>query len=116
MLIVGVGRGFNAREDLALGDALAAALGGVVGCTKSLADFGWLGEDRIIGLSGAKTAPELYLGVSGQIQHAAGVSAARLIGAVNKVKEAPIFGMADYGPVGDLYEILPALTECLKSV
>ena len=117
-LIVGVGRGFNAREDLALGDDLAAALGGVVGCTKSLADFGWLGEDRIIGLSGAKTAPDLYLGVgvSGQIQHTVGVSAAKLIAAVNKDKEAPIFAMADYGLVGDLYEIVPALIERLKSV
>ena len=117
-LIVGVGRGFNAREDLALGDELAAALGAVVGCTKSLADFEWLGEDRIIGLSGAKTAPDLYLsvGVSGQIQHTVGVSAAKLIAAVNKDKEAPIFAMADYGIVGDLYEVLPALTERLKSV
>jgi len=117
-IIVGVGRGFNAREDLALGDDLAAALGAVVGCTKSLADFGWLGEDRIIGLSGAKTAPDLYLsvGVSGQIQHTVGVSAAKLIAAVNKDKEAPIFGMADYGIVGDLYQVLPALVERLKRV
>ena len=117
-LIVGVGRGFSAREDLALGDDLAGALGAVVGCTKSLADFGWLGEDRIIGLSGAKTAPDLYLsvGVSGQIQHTVGVSAAKLIATVNKDKEAPIFAMADYGLVGDLYEIVPALTERLKSV
>jgi electron transfer flavoprotein alpha subunit len=117
-LIVGVGRGFNAREDLALGDDLAAALGAVVGCTKSLADFEWLGEDRIIGLSGAKTAPDLYLsvGVSGQIQHTVGVSAAKLIAAVNKDKEAPIFAMADYGIVGDLYQVLPALIERLKSV
>ena len=117
-LIVGVGRGFNAREDLKLGDDLAAALGAIVGCTKSLADFGWLGEDRIIGLSGAKTAPDLYLsvGVSGQIQHTVGVSAAKLIAAVNRDKEAPIFGMADYGIVGDLYQVLPALVERLKSV
>ena len=117
-LIVGVGRGFNAREDLALGDDLAASLGAVVGCTKSLADFGWLGEDRIIGLSGAKTAPDLYLsvGVSGQIQHTVGVSAAKLIAAVNKDKEAPIFALADYGIVGDLYEVLPALTERLKNM
>ena len=116
-LIVGVGRGFNAREDLALGDDLAAAMGAVVGCTKSLADFEWLCEDRIIGLSGANTAPDLYLsvGVSGQIQHTVGVSAAKLIAAVNKDKEAPIFGMADYGIVGDLYEVLPALVERLKS-
>jgi electron transfer flavoprotein alpha subunit len=117
-LIVGVGRGFNAREDLALGDELAGALGAVVGCTKSLADFEWLGEDRIIGLSGAKTAPDLYLsvGVSGQIQHTVGVAGAKLIAAVNKDKEAPIFAMADYGLIGDLYEVVPALVERLKSV
>jgi electron transfer flavoprotein alpha subunit len=117
-LIVGVGRGFNAREDLALGDQLAEALGAVVGCTKSLADFEWLGEDRIIGLSGAKTSPDLYLsvGVSGQIQHTVGVAGAKLIAAVNKDKEAPIFAMADYGLVGDLYEVVPALIERLKSV
>ena len=114
-LIVGVGRGFNAREDLALGNELAAALGAVVGCTKSLADFEWLGEDRIIGLSGAKTAPDLYLsvGVSGQIQHTVGVSAAKLIAAVNKDKEAPIFRLADYAIVGDLYEVVPAIVERL---
>lgn len=116
--IVGVGRGFAEREDLALADGLAQALEAVVGCTKSLADFEWLGEDRIIGLSGAKTAPDLYLGVgiSGQIQHTVGVSAAKLIAAVNKDKEAPIFAMADYGIVGDLYEVVPALVERLKSV
>jgi electron transfer flavoprotein alpha subunit len=116
--IVGVGRGFGARDDLPLAEALAEALEAVVGCTKSLADFEWLGEDRIIGLSGAKTAPDLYLGVgiSGQIQHTVGVAGAKLIAAVNKDKEAPIFAMADYGIVGDLYEVLPALTERLKSV
>lgn len=116
--IVGVGRGFDKREDLALGDELAAALGAVVGCTKSLADFEWLGEDRIIGLSGARTAPDLYLsvGVSGQIQHTVGVAGAKLIAAVNKDKEAPIFALADYGIVGDLYQVVPALVERLKSV
>jgi electron transfer flavoprotein alpha subunit len=117
-LIVGVGRGFNAREDLGLADELAGALGAVVGCTKSLADFEWLGEDRVIGLSGAKTAPDLYLsvGISGQIQHTVGVAGAKLIAAVNKDKEAPIFAMADYGLVGDLYEVVPALVERLKGV
>jgi len=116
--IVGVGRGFGAREDLARADELAAALGAVVGCTKSLADFEWLGEDRIIGLSGAKTAPDLYLGVgiSGQIQHTVGIAQAKLIAAVNKDKEAPIFELADYGIVGDLYEVVPALVERLKGV
>ena len=116
--IVGVGRGFGKREDLALGDQLAEALQGVVGCTKSLADFQWLGEDRIIGLSGAKTAPDLYLsvGISGQVQHTVGVSSAKLIAAINKDKEAPIFQMADYGIVGDLYEVVPAVIERLKAV
>ncbi|MFA4964492.1 MAG: electron transfer flavoprotein subunit alpha/FixB family protein [Thermoleophilia bacterium] len=117
-LIVGLGRGFKSRDDLALGERLAAALGAVVGCTKSLADFEWLGEDRIIGLSGARTAPDLYLGVgvSGQIQHTVGVAGAKLIAAVNKDKEAPIFALADYGIVGDLYEVVPALTERLEGV
>ena len=116
--IVGVGRGFDKRDDLPLGEQLAEALGAVVGCTKSLADFEWLGEDRIIGLSGAKTAPDLYLGVgvSGQIQHTVGISGAKLIAAVNKDKEAPIFTLADYGLVGDLYEVVPALVERLKTV
>jgi electron transfer flavoprotein alpha subunit len=116
--IVGVGRGFAKREDLPLGDQLAEALGAVVGCTKSIADFEWLSEDRIIGLSGAKTAPDLYLsvGVSGQIQHTVGVNGAKLIAAVNKDKDAPIFALADYGIVGDLYEVVPALVERLKDV
>jgi electron transfer flavoprotein alpha subunit len=116
--IVGVGRGFGKREDLALGDQLAAALQGVVGCTKSLADFQWLSEDHIIGLSGAKTAPDLYLsvGISGQVQHTVGISGSKLIAAINKDKEAPIFAMADYGIVGDLYEVVPAVIERLKSV
>lgn len=116
--IVGVGRGFAKREDLPLADKLAEGLEAVVGCTKSIADFEWLGEDRIIGLSGAKTAPDLYLavGVSGQIQHTVGVSAAKLIAAVNKDKEAPIFRLADYGIVGDLYEVVPAIMERLAKV
>lgn len=116
--IVGVGRGFATRDDLALAEQLAAALDAVVGCTKSLADFQWLSEDRIIGLSGAKTAPDLYVGVgiSGQVQHTVGVSGARLIAAVNKDKDAPIFQMTDYGIVGDLYEVVPALIERLKAV
>jgi len=116
--IVGVGRGFGKKEDLALGEELAAALEAVVGCTKSLADFQWLGEDRIIGLSGAKTSPDLYVGVgiSGQVQHTVGVAGAKLIAAINKDKEAPIFQMADYGIVGDLYEVVPAVIERLKAM
>jgi electron transfer flavoprotein alpha subunit len=116
--IVCVGRGFAKREDLPIGEQLATALGAELACTKSLADFQWLPEERIIGLSGAKATPELYLGlgVSGQIQHTVGISAAKLIAAVNKDKDAPIFALADYGIVGDLYQVVPALIEKLKAV
>jgi electron transfer flavoprotein alpha subunit len=87
-----------------------------VGCTKSLADFEWLGEDRIIGLSGAKTAPDLYLGVgvSGQVQHQIGMNGSKLVVAINKDSDAPIFKQARYGVVGDLFQIVPALTEAFK--
>jgi len=117
-LILGVGRGFAKREDLDLGRELAAALGAELACTKSLTDFEWLPEDRIVGLSGAKTKPDLYLsvGVSGQVQHTVGISQAKIIAAVNTDKEAPIFQLADYGIVGDLYEVVPALMEKLKSL
>jgi electron transfer flavoprotein alpha subunit len=116
--IVCVGRGFGRREDLPIGEQLAAAMDAELACTKSLADFQWLPEERIVGLSGAKTKPDLYLGVgvSGQIQHTVGISSAKLIAAVNKDKDAPIFALADYGIVGDLYQVLPALVEKLKSV
>jgi electron transfer flavoprotein alpha subunit len=116
--IVCVGRGFAKREDLPIGEQLATALSAELACTKSLADFQWLPEERIIGLSGAKATPELYLGlgVSGQIQHTVGISAAKLIAAVNKDKDAPIFALADYGIVGDLYQVVPALIEKLKAV
>jgi electron transfer flavoprotein alpha subunit len=116
--IVCVGRGFAKREDLPIGEELATAMEAELACTKSLADFQWLPEERIIGLSGAKTKPDLYLavGISGQIQHTVGVSSAKLIAAVNKDKDAPIFALADYGIVGDLYQVVPALIEKLKSM
>lgn len=117
-LIIGVGRGFPKREDLAVADGLAAALQAEVGCTKSIADFEWLPEDRIIGLSGAKTKPDLYLalGISGQIQHTVGVSQSKLIAAINTDKDAPIFQLADYGIVGDMFQVIPKLVEKLKSL
>lgn len=116
--ILGVGRGFGRREDLDLGRELTAALGAELACTKSLADFEWLPEDRIVGLSGAKTKPDLYLsvGISGQVQHTVGISQAKIIVAVNTDKEAPIFRLADYGIVGDLYQVVPALVEKLKGL
>jgi len=116
--IVGIGRGLGKREDVPLGEQLAAALGAELACTKSLADFGWLAEDRIVGLSGAKTVPDIYIavGISGQVQHTVGIAQAKLIAAVNTDKDAPIFAMADYGIVGDLYQVVPALVERLKAV
>jgi len=113
--IVGVGRGLSKREDVALGEKLASALEAELTCTKSLADFQWMDEGRVVGLSGAKTAPQLYLaiGISGQVQHTVGISSARVIAAVNTDKEAPIFQLADYVIVGDLYEVVPALVEKL---
>ncbi len=112
--LVVVGKGFAKKEDIAMAEAFAKALKGEVGCTRTLAsDYHWLGEERIIGISGKKCKPRLMvsLGVSGQIQHTVGILGSKLIVAVNKDKAAPIFKIADYGIVGDLYQVLPKLTE-----
>ncbi len=116
--IVGVGRGFGKKDDLDLARRLAAALEAEVGCTKGISDVQWLPEECILGLSGVKAKPDLYLalGVSGQIQHTVGISASKLIAAINTDKEAPIFQLADYGIVGDIYQVVPALLEKLKSL
>lgn len=115
--VVGVGRGFKAKEDIALAEALAGKLqGGAVGCSRPIAaDLKWLGEEHWIGLSGHEIRPKVYFaaGVSGQIQHIAGIRGSKLIVAVNTNKDAPIFGVCDYGIVGDLYKVLPALTDKL---
>jgi electron transfer flavoprotein alpha subunit len=115
--IVGVGRGIAKQEDLALAQRLAEALRAELGCSRGISDFGWLSEERLIGLSGVKTKPDLYVavGVSGQIQHTVGISGARVIVAINKDKDAPIFQLADYGIVGDLYQVVPALIERLAA-
>ncbi len=116
-VIVCAGRGLAKEEDLAQVRTLAEALRGEIACTRSLAtDYHWLSEERIIGLSGKRVKPRLYLGlgVSGQIQHTVGVSGARVLAAINTDKDAPIFQMADYGIVGDLYELLPQLVKRLK--
>jgi electron transfer flavoprotein alpha subunit len=114
--VVGVGKGLRAKEDLALLEPLVRALHAEIGCTRGLAtERGWLSEERLIGLSGKRCKPRLYvgLGVSGQIQHMVGVAGARVIVAVNTDKDAPIFAMADYGIVGDLYEVVPRLIRLL---
>jgi len=110
--LVCIGRGLGAEEDLGMIRELASALGAEVGCTKSLAsDYGWLSEERVVGLSGKKSSPRLYvgIGISGQIQHTVGILGSKIIVAINKDPQAPIFKIADYGIVGDLYEVVPRL-------
>ncbi len=115
--VVAVGRGLKAREDVALLDELAGAMGGELACSRPLAEgVDWLPKERYIGISGQHIAPELYVavGISGQLQHMVGVREAGVIVAVNNDKNAPVFGQCDYGVVGDLYQVVPALTAALK--
>jgi electron transfer flavoprotein alpha subunit len=116
--LVCVGRGLGKEEDMALVRDLAAALGAEIGCTRSVAeDYHWLPSETYIGLSGQKVKPNLYLsvGVSGQVQHVAGIRDSKVIVAVDTNENAPIFAAADYGIVGDLYQIVPLLTKALHS-
>ena len=115
-VIISCGRGLGKKEDRALLDELATVLCGQVGCSRPLAeDRKWFTE--WVGLSGHKVKPKLYIacGISGVIQHVAGIRDAKVIVAINKDESAPIFEVADYGVVGNLYEILPALKEALKN-
>ena len=114
--IVAVGRGFRAEADLGLARDLAAALDAELACSRPVAEgVGWLPKDSYVGVSGQTVKPDLYVavGVSGQLQHMAGVREARTIVAINNDEHAPIFAHADYGVVGDLYEVLPALVTAL---
>jgi len=117
-IIVSCGRGFKSKDDIRLVSELAEVLKGkTVGCSRPIAaDLKWLSEDHWIGLSGHKVKPKLYVavGISGQIQHIAGMRDSSIIVAINKDPEALIFKSADYGIVGDLYEILPKLTSMVK--
>ena len=117
-VIIAVGRGIKGQENLALAESLAQALGGEVAASRPICDAGWLPIDRQIGSSGQTVAPKLYvaLGISGAIQHLVGMKNAGTIVAVNKDAEAPIFDIADYGIVGDLFEVIPVLTEEVKKL
>jgi electron transfer flavoprotein alpha subunit len=115
--IVSVGRGIKSQEHIALAKRLADALGAELAASRPICDSGWLPMERQIGSSGQTVAPKLYvaLGISGAIQHVVGMKGARTIVAINKDAEAPIFEIADYGIVGDLFEVVPAMIEALKN-
>jgi electron transfer flavoprotein alpha subunit len=115
-LIVAIGRGIKAPENIPQAEALAKALGGEIAASRPICDEGWLPMERQIGSSGQTVAPKLYLalGISGAIQHVVGMKGARTVVAINKDSNAPIFEIADYGVVGDIFELMPALTEALE--
>jgi electron transfer flavoprotein alpha subunit len=115
-IIVAVGRGIKEQKNIEIAKQLAEALGGELAASRPICDSGWLPMDRQIGSSGQTVAPKLYLalGISGAIQHIVGMKGARTIVAVNKDSEAPIFEIADYAVVGNLFEIVPPLIEEIK--
>jgi len=115
-IIVSIGRGIKAPENIPQAEALAKAIGGEIAASRPICDEGWLPMERQIGSSGQTVAPKLYLalGISGAIQHVVGMKGARTIVAINKDQNAPIFEIADYGIVGDIFEIMPALTAALE--
>ena len=115
-IIVAVGRGIKSKDNLALAEKLAEAIGGDLAASRPICDAEWLPIDRQIGSSGQTVAPKLYIaiGISGAIQHLVGMKNSQTIVAINKDPEAPIFDIADYGIIGDLFEAVPVLTEEIK--
>jgi electron transfer flavoprotein alpha subunit len=115
-IIVSVGRGIKEQKNIEIAKQLADALGGEIAASRPICDNGWLPMDRQIGSSGQTVAPKLYLalGISGAIQHIVGMKGARSIVAINKDSEAPIFEIADYAVVGNLFDIVPPLIEEVK--
>src|SRR6202158_744974 len=115
-IIVSSGRGIKGPDNIPLAEALAKAIGGEIAASRPICDEGWLPMERQIGSSGQTVAPKLYLalGISGAIQHVVGMKGSRTVVAINKDPNAPIFEISDYGVVGDIFEIMPALTEALE--
>jgi electron transfer flavoprotein alpha subunit len=115
-VIVALGRGIKAQENISQAERLSNLLGGELGASRPICDEGWLPMDRQIGSSGQTVAPKLYLalGISGAIQHVVGMKGSRTVVAINKDANAPIFEVADYGVVGDIFELMPALADELE--